>query len=386
MFSERVHRSQNSVVGRRAAQANSLSEAEKPVEPGTVAWGFLMLVAACVAVRDEVILRDVTFEQGVLAVSLAAACAWRAREDTPWAVPTLRACAAIGIFGFFLERVLGLPIVDVKDVQGFGPLLATLSTVGLATQTFVNRDENGQWTFAERVPLPPPPISSKIPYWQFAVIVFAVISQNNDWRGALGLNIAQSQDIANAMGLTVGSLGGWALTYASLCAVITPCALVAWSRWYVKGEHGPVQKLLAPVLLPSPTVILPLAGLNALAEEVEFRMMLQGSLLAGPAAGSYPWVAVAVTLQAAYFAILHYRVGLPSGRLGFVMVFFWALCLGWLRWWAGGVGLVLMLHVSADVIIFILVLIEEGKRASQASLDAAERQKIRNPFQSFLGK
>eukprot|EP00401_Gymnodinium_catenatum_P003613 CAMPEP_0117520564 /NCGR_PEP_ID=MMETSP0784-20121206/33231_1 /TAXON_ID=39447 /ORGANISM="" /LENGTH=557 /DNA_ID=CAMNT_0005316557 /DNA_START=159 /DNA_END=1829 /DNA_ORIENTATION=+ len=364
------------------ATSEPASEAEVPIATSTVTWGFLLLFAACVAVRDEVIFKNVTFEQGALACAIAAASAWRAREDVSWAALSLRAFAGLGIFGFFVERVLGVPIVDIPGAQRFAPFLAVVSAVGLAAQTLINKDENENWTFAGVVPLPPPPISSRIPYWQLGVAALAFLSQDPNTRGALGLSLTQSQDIANALGLTIGRVGGWALVGATVCAVVTPAALYVWSRQYVKGNHGPVQNMLGPMLAATPALIIPFAVVNAIAEEVEFRMLLQGSLLAGPAAGSYPWVAVTVLLQAAYFAVLHYRVGLPSGRVGFFMVLVWAGFLGFLRWWAGGVGLVLLLHTEADIVIFALVLLEERMKAEAAA--AAQRKAKPVPFSSFF--
>ncbi|CAE8646557.1 unnamed protein product, partial [Polarella glacialis] len=138
---------------------------------------------------------------------------------------------------------------------------------------------------------------------------------------------------------------------------------VGWSLLVVRGDHGPVQIMLAPVL--SPASVFPLAAVNALMEEVEFRMLLLGSLLAGAATGSPVWVSLAMVLHATYFAVLHYLGGFPSGRFGFVLVFVWGLFLGFLRWWTGGMVLVLLCHMQADIVVFLLVMLEERRRTEQ---------------------
>lgn len=340
---------------------------EVPVDEQTITAGVFLLLSACVAVRDEVLCKNVTFEQGVLAVALTAACAYRAGSgESRWSATVLQVCAVAGVIGFALQRAFGVPIVDGPVLGGFAPLLALASTLGLAAQTLPN--------------LPQLPVSEKVPVWQASVVLLAVSAQSEDFRKGLGFSLGQSQDLINALGLNIGRVDGWGLALASALALITPLALVSWSRW-VKGDHGSVQELLSPVLRPS--LVLPIAGVNAFAEEIEFRIFLQGALLAGPAAGSYPWVAVAVLLQATYFAVLHYRIGFPSGRVGFVLVFLWALALGFLRWWVGGLGLVLLLHIQADVLIFLLVMIEELKREQQKLELQREQQKT--PFQRLFG-
>lgn len=337
--------------------AEPISEAEVPVDDNTIAFGALFLLIICFAVRDEVLLKDVTFEQGALAISVPAACAFKAPRgqdslDSPfWAVTALRGCAVFAILGFFLQRVIGIPLVDVKVGSPFAPFLAAASVLALASATFP-------------IPTLPIPQAGKLPIWQFGVMVLAVVSNVPDLRNTFGLSLAQYQDINNALGLFIGRVDGWALVWAGCMSIASTTTLVVWSRYYAKGQHGPVQALLAPVL--SPATVLPLAIVNASLEEVEFRMMLQGSLLAGPAAGDESWVAVAVILQATYFAVQHYRVGFPSGKTGFGLVFVWALFLGFLRWWTAGFGLVIMLHIQADVVIFALVMIEEEKRKATA--------------------
>lgn len=45
------------------------------------------------------------------------------------------------------------------------------------------------------------------------------------------------------------------------CVVISTVALTAWSWCLVRGDHGPIQKALAPLM--TPLTVLPFAVINA---------------------------------------------------------------------------------------------------------------------------
>merc|ERR1712183_1152177 len=90
-------------------------------------------------------------------------------------------------------------------------------------------------------------------------------------------------------------------------------------------------------------------------------MLLFGGLLSQEGAPSLPWQSLAVVLQAVYFATLHVAAGFPSGASGGVLVFIWAVFLGILRLWSGGMLLVFLLHIQADVVIFVLIYMQEMK-------------------------
>jgi len=63
--------------------------------------------------------------------------------------------------------------------------------------------------------------------------------------------------------------------------------------------------------------------------------------------------------QASWFAMRHYSGGFPCGLEGFLMCLLWAMFLGCLYWWAGGIALVLFDHVVADFALGCLVLREK---------------------------
>lgn len=271
--------------------------------------------------------------QVMLAAALPAACAWRAGDPT-WRrshVTSLDACAVLRCC--FIVAVADLMWHWIDQAEQLPARALAAAALGCLV-----------W---DTLPVPPLPGSSFVP-WLPGLAVFGV---SQIWG-------AEAQ---SALGLALGRLGGWPLAWAGLCALLSTMALSAWSLWWVRGNHGPIQDGLAPML--SPAGVLPLAVANALGEEVEFRVLLLGALLAGEASASLLWLMAAVVLHAAYFAILHVHRGFPSGWAGGALVFVWAVFLGVLRWWAEGMALVLLLHVQADVVIFLLVLIEERARA-----------------------
>ena len=62
-------------------------------------------------------------------------------------------------------------------------------------------------------------------------------------------------------------------------------------------------------------------------------------------------------------------MGFPSELSGFVLTLLWSLFLCGLRLWSGGVGLVILVHVVADITIGVLVLGEkERKERAEAAL------------------
>jgi hypothetical protein len=164
------------------------------------------------------------------------------------------------------------------------------------------------------------------------------------------------EELQRSAGFAFGRVDTAPLVCAALCFVLSTLALVGWSILWVKGAHGPIDRTLGPIL--GRNNVAPLAALNAVREEIEFRMVLMGGLLSSPwgEAGVAWWIGVVVLLQAAYFAMIHVSGGFPSGTMGGGLVFLWGIFLGILRVWTGGMGLVMCLHFQADVVIFSLVL------------------------------
>lgn len=289
-------------------------------------WG---LLSALVAGTAALCRQNVCLGQGALATALPLASAWRigrqkeqyGRQGPRWAALGLQACVLVGLIGLFAPNGPQAP-----------RFLAAAALLDHAIPTLP-------------IPTPRLPLGSFIPYWPLLVVATGAVLGGEATRLTVGV--------------ALGRLGGWPLVWAGICAAASTIALVGWS-WHVQGDHGHVQDFLGSILTPG--VVVPFAAANALREELEFRMLTLGALLAGPAAASWSWVVVATVAQAAHFAVLHYIGGFPSGLIGFAMVLVWGGFLSLMRIWTGGMGLVGALHFQADVVIFLLVVNEARKR------------------------
>mmetsp|Transcript_54015 Transcript_54015/g.101316 ORF Transcript_54015/g.101316 Transcript_54015/m.101316 type:complete len:290 (+) Transcript_54015:24-893(+) len=257
-------------------------------------------------------------EQRLLLVGWPAICAWALRgHGKSWSANLLQALAAIGTASF---------VVKLWSAQGFASaLLPCASLISLLTLTKPQ---------------------SEVPWW--SLVIIGIVAASGD------------RDLQHAAGLALGRLDGGPLIWSFICVVISTLALVGWSKLWVRGDHGPIQDFLAPLL--SPASVLPFAVVNAFREEIQFRMLLLGGILAGDALASPFLTAFSLLLHSTLFALLHYLGGFPRGVSGFLLVLIWGLFLDILRLWSGGMALVLLLHVQADVTIFLLVLVEARRR------------------------
>eukprot|EP01006_Ploeotia_vitrea_P019089 TRINITY_DN51166_c0_g2_i1.p1 TRINITY_DN51166_c0_g2~~TRINITY_DN51166_c0_g2_i1.p1 ORF type:complete len:325 (+),score=10.25 TRINITY_DN51166_c0_g2_i1:48-977(+) len=172
--------------------------------------------------------------------------------------------------------------------------------------------------------------------------------------------------------LTIGTLhemfaignnltGFWVVTFSLVTSLGTVLALVAWSWWVVNQQHGPVQKMLRPVLVPYKQYpwswinlrIAAFAVANAIVEELEFRCILfAASVIVMPHAIG---LVIASVMNGVMFATVHYGGGFPSGAVGWGMVLVWSLALTTLRQLSGGMLIVLVIHIIADATIGVLV-------------------------------
>lgn len=142
--------------------------------------------------------------------------------------------------------------------------------------------------------------------------------------------------------LAVGRLTGAPLVGAIVLGIMTSGVLLAFDALV----HPEVPALATGVSLRQ----LILAGVgfslaNAVLEELIFRGLLYEALAA-------EWgVTVAVGVSALLFGLAHIY-GYPPGQIGAVLATGYAVALGFLRWWTGGLGLVVACHVAADGTIF----------------------------------
>lgn len=144
----------------------------------------------------------------------------------------------------------------------------------------------------------------------------------------------------------------WVLV--GLTGLISATALLAWASW---TENLGIGERMMANLSNIPTVVLALLGIplfaisNAATEEMVFRGVLQTALLQW---SPLPWLAIAV--QAAAFAAIHYEMGFPNGPVGYGMVFVYGLVLGYFRMRTGGLLAPITAHIVADLVIGMFML------------------------------
>jgi membrane protease YdiL (CAAX protease family) len=148
--------------------------------------------------------------------------------------------------------------------------------------------------------------------------------------------------------LALGRLAGWPLATAVLVSVASVVVLVVFQALACPE----VADLAAGV----PVAVfgnLLVAGVcfsvaNATFEELIFRGIVWEVAAAEWSGG------VALGATSALFGLGHLH-GYPPGPLGAVLASLFGLALGVLRWWTGGLGLAIAVHVCADATIFGLL-------------------------------
>ena len=86
--------------------------------------------------------------------------------------------------------------------------------------------------------------------------------------------------------------------------------------------------------------------MNAFAEEVVYRGVMQEAL-----SRVFKQKSIVLVLQASTFAAIHFAVGFPNGFLGYLMVFVYGFVLGYLRVRTNGMLAPYLAHVIADLAI-----------------------------------
>ena len=148
--------------------------------------------------------------------------------------------------------------------------------------------------------------------------------------------------------LGFGRLEGWPLATAVLVSVATVVVLVVFQALACPE----LTDLAAGVPMAAFGNLL-VAGVcfsvaNATLEELIFRGILWEVAAAEWSGG------VALGATSALFGLGHLH-GYPPGPLGVVLASLFGLALGVLRWWTGGLGLAIAVHVCADATIFGLL-------------------------------
>lgn len=146
----------------------------------------------------------------------------------------------------------------------------------------------------------------------------------------------------------------WLLT--GLTSLLSALALILWALW--TDYLGIASQMLStfkqvPFWFMMLVAIPGFALLNAFAEEVVYRGVLQHALARRFENG----LLLVLGAQASAFAAAHYAAGFPNGKLGYLMTFFYALVLGYLRERSNGMLAPYVAHVAADFVIGLTLLL-----------------------------
>jgi uncharacterized protein len=148
----------------------------------------------------------------------------------------------------------------------------------------------------------------------------------------------------------VGKFNAWIWTLIVATVIISCVALAAWV-YFVSPDLSRYAGTLPQV---SPGLIF-LYGLgfcmfNAALEEIIWRGIIMEALDSALGAGI-----CSVIVQAASFAVAHYRNGFPNGVIGVAMVFVYGMILGIIRRKSKGMAGCWLAHATADFTIFCLI-------------------------------
>jgi uncharacterized protein len=173
-------------------------------------------------------------------------------------------------------------------------------------------------------------------YFLLPLVIYAVIA------------LTWSRLRQTAPRLALGRLDRWSLAAAVALSIATAVVLVVFQNL----ARPDVADLAAELPLAAFGNLL-FAGIcfsvaNATLEELVFRGVLWEFIAAEWNGG------VALCATTILFGLAHLH-GYPPGPLGAVLAGIFGLGLGLLRWWTGGLGLAIAVHVCADATIFGLL-------------------------------
>jgi len=134
--------------------------------------------------------------------------------------------------------------------------------------------------------------------------------------------------------------------------IFTVLTVGGLSLWFTFQPENHYAEMVPDVSLPLLILMgIGFALINAVYEEGVFRSILFAhfSRVAG-----YP---LALILQSTWFSFLHYRAGFPSGATGVGLTFVFGLMSGYLVQRTKGLLLPVLIHMVADLSIFILIVL-----------------------------
>jgi membrane protease YdiL (CAAX protease family) len=146
--------------------------------------------------------------------------------------------------------------------------------------------------------------------------------------------------------LAVGRMTGWPLVAAVGLAIATSAALLIFDRF----AHPDVAHLRAKLPLSENLLIgaVCFSLVNATLEELIFHRLLWEFIAA-------EWNSCVALIGTTVVFGLGHISGYPPGPLGAVLAGAFGLALGLLRWWTGGLGLAIVVHICADATVFALI-------------------------------
>jgi hypothetical protein len=146
-----------------------------------------------------------------------------------------------------------------------------------------------------------------------------------------------------------GSIDRTSVIMICVTGVVSTAALLLWA-FRAESPVAAVRMVQGFSRYPKWAVFglgVPLfAIVNAFAEEVIFRGILQGSL-----SRVFSQQRLVLVLQAAAFAAFHFIGGFPNGYAGYLMTFVYGIALGYLRERSGGLLAPYLTHIIADLAI-----------------------------------
>lgn len=170
----------------------------------------------------------------------------------------------------------------------------------------------------------------------FPLIAFVAISYFSDEKEYY-LNLT-------ALKLNKGVLEG------GIVLIISVSALFIWANTS-SSELEPLRRMIPDSsAIQLVFVALGFALINAFLEEWLFRGVFQETLLKLNLNFS-----LATFIQATLFAIAHYKLGVPSGSIGFAMTFIYACALTFLVRKTGSLLVPILAHIFTDIAVFYLI-------------------------------
>lgn len=136
-------------------------------------------------------------------------------------------------------------------------------------------------------------------------------------------------------------------------ALITILALMIWAYWanYLGvGKAVMLQYKSYPLKLILIGIVV-FSTFNAMTEEFIYRGLAQSAFMSIFKSN----LIVPILLQAMLFAAVHYQMGFPNGKLGYLMTFCYACFLGYFRIKTKGLLAPCLVHITSDCCIGIIL-------------------------------